>query len=168
MMENKNWYAIYTKPRHEKKAAELLIEKDFEVYLPMLTKVRQWKDRKKKIDMPLFSSYLFVNFHYRDRFNVLETHGVVKIINFGGKPAVVPDWQIGSLKQMLEFPDTLQTEQYLNPGEIVEITEGPMRGIRGMVMKNKGARRLLLSIEGIYQTVSVQIDEVFVKKVLNN
>ena len=135
--------------------------------MPLVKKVRQWKDRKKKIEMPLFNSYIFVNFDYKNRFDVLETHGIVKIINFGGKPAIIPDWQIESLKQMLEFPGTLQLEQYIKPGEIVEITEGPMRGMRGMVVIKKSSKKLVLSIEGIFQSVSVQIEEIFVKKVLN-
>ncbi len=161
-----NWYAIYTKPRHEKAAVKLLTEKEFETYLPLIKKVRQWKDRKKKIEMPLFNSYIFVNFDYKNRFNVLETHGVVKIINFGGTPAIIPNWQIESLRQMLDFPDSLQLEQYIKPGEIVEITDGPMSGMRGMVVTKKSSKKLVLSIEGIFQSVSVQVEEIFVKKVL--
>jgi len=157
-----SWYAIYTKPRHEKKAAELLKDKKFEVYLPLIKKVRQWKDRKKKIDTPLFNSYLFVNFNYQNRFDVLGTHGIVKIINFSGEPAIVPEWQIESLRRMLDFPETVKIEHYIRPGEIVEITDGPMRGMRGTVTTKKGSRRIVLSIDGIYQTISVQIDEVFV------
>ena len=95
-----SWYAIYTRPRHEKKVNDQLLEKQFEVYLPLITRTRQWKDRKKKVDMPLFSSYVFVNFEYKYRFDVLQTDGVVKIVNFNGTPAVIPDWQIESLRKM--------------------------------------------------------------------
>ena len=160
-----SWYAIYTRPRHEKKVHLQLTDKKFEAFLPLITRKRQWKDRKKKVEMPLFSSYLFVEFDYKYRFDVLETDGVVKIVNFNGVPAVVPDWQIESLKQMLTFPRTLQLETYIRPGEIVEVTEGPMRGIRGTVVNRKNANRLVLTIEGIMQSVSVEVDEFILKKI---
>ena len=163
-----SWYAIYTRPRHEKKVHAKLTEKDIETFLPMITRKRQWKDRKKNVEMPLFSSYLFVDFEYKYRFDVLETDGVVKIVNFNGVPAVVPDWQIESLKQMLAFPKTLQLETYIRPGELVEVTEGPMQGMRGTVVNRKNSNRLVLTIEGIMQSVSVEVDEYFLKKVIEN
>ena len=150
-----SWYAIYTKPRHEKSVHALLIEKTVESFLPLQKRKRQWKDRKKVVEMPLFSSYLFVNFEYKYRFDILETDGIVKIINFNGVPAVVPDWQIASLKHMLEFQDTLRLESYIRPGEIVEVIDGPMRGMCGTVVQRKNANRLVLTIEGIMQSVSV-------------
>ena len=161
-----SWYAIYTRPRHEKKVHAKLTEKEIETFLPMITRKRQWKDRKKNVEMPLFSSYLFVDFEYKYRFDVLETDGVVKIVNFNGVPAVVPDWQIESLKQMLAFPKTLQLETYIRPGELVEVTEGPMQGMRGTVVNRKNSNRLVLTIEGIMQSVSVEVDEFSLKKVL--
>ncbi len=162
---NMSWYALYTRPRHEKKAAELLLEKDFEVYLPLIKKVRQWKDRKKKVDMPLFNSYLFVYFEYNQRFDVLKTHGIVKIISFSGQPAVIPDWQIDSIKRMLDFPETVRLEKYISPGEIVEIMAGSMRGLKGMVSLKKDSKRLVLSIDGVYQSISVEIEEEYVERV---
>ncbi|MHB2148076.1 UpxY family transcription antiterminator [Calditrichota bacterium LG25] len=160
-----HWYAIYTRPRHEKKVYEGLIEKEITAYLPLIKRVRQWKDRKKKVDMPLFSSYLFVRIDYKNRFDVLQTKGVVKIVNFNGVPAVIPDWQIESLKKMLEHPEKIQLENYIKPGELVVIEEGPFRGLKGMVKSLRGKTRLVVSIEGIMQTVSVEIDSDYVKKV---
>ena len=159
-----NWYAIYTRPRHEKKVHDLLLEKNQEVFLPMIKQVRQWKDRKKKVDMPLFSSYLFVRIDYKYRYDILETHGVVKIVNFKGEPAVVPDWQIESLKKMLENPQTLRLENYIRPGEFVEITEGPFKGMKGSVKTIKGETRLVVTIDGIMQSVSVEIDSAYLKR----
>ena len=161
------WYALYTKPRHEKKVDMLLSEKDIESYLPVIKQWRQWKDRKKMVERPLFSSYLFADFEYKYRFDILQTDGVVKIINFNGVPAVVPDWQIASLRQMLEFPETLQLELYLKPGELVEVIEGPMRGMRGTVLRLKNSHRLVLTIEGIMQSISVEVHEGSLKKIKN-
>ena len=159
------WYAIYTRPRHEKRVYDLLIEKNQIVYLPIITRVRLWKDRKKKVDMPLFPSYIFVRFDYKYRFDILQTHGVVKIVNFKGEPASIPDWQIESLKTMLEHPETLRTENYIQPGETIEITDGPFKGMRGMVKTLKGSARLVVTIEGIMQTVSVEVDVHFLKRI---
>ena len=108
------WYALYTKPRHEKKVYSLLKDKKYDLFLPLISRMRQWKDRKKKVELPLFTSYLFVNFDYKYRFDVLETEGVVKIVNFCGTPAEVPEWQINSLRNMLNFPETLRLEQDIN------------------------------------------------------
>jgi transcription antitermination factor NusG len=151
------WYAIYTRPRHEKKVHAMLLEKEVIVFLPLVERIRQWKDRKMRITVPLFSSYVFVNFNYRDRYTLFQTPGIVKIINFRGEPAVIPDWQIDSLKKMLESPSTLRPERYVRPGEIVEVMEGPFKGLRGMVVKQKNENRLVLTIDGIMQSVSVEI-----------
>ena len=161
------WYAIYTRPRHEKTVNERLLEKEFDTYLPLVKRVSQWKDRKKKIEEPLFKSYLFVDFEYKYRFDVLETNGVVKIINFNGKPAVVPGWQIDSLKKMIDSPETLQIEPYLRPGELVEVISGPMRGMKGTVVHRKGKSRMVLTIDGVMQSVSVNVAEADLKKIQN-
>ena len=160
-----SWYALYTRPRHEKTVFERLLEKEFDTYLPLVKRVSQWKDRKKKIEEPLFKSYLFCNFEYKYRFDVLETNGIVKIINFNGNPAVVPGWQIESLKKMIEAPETIEIEPYLRPGELVEITSGPMRGMKGTVVRRKGQQRLMLTIDGVMQSVSVEVGEADLKKV---
>ncbi len=154
----KNWYAIYTKPRHEKKVYELLLEKNIETFLPVVLRVRQWKDRKKKVEMPLFQSYMFVRIDYKYRYDVLQTHGVIKIINFKGIPAVVPDWQIDGLKRMLQHPEKIQLENYLKSGEMVRILDGPFKDLIGTIKQIRGEDRLIISIEGIMQTVSVEVD----------
>ena len=161
------WYALYTKPRHEKTVEIQLRDKKFEVFLPMITRVRQWKDRKKKVDIPLFSSYLFVNLDYKYRFDVLQTDGVVKIVTFNGTASVVPDWQIESLRTMLTHPQTLELERYVKQGDLVEMADGPMRGLRGTVIRRKSGHRLVLSIDGILQSVSVEVDEANLRIVKN-
>ena len=160
------WYALYTKPRHEKKVNQLLLEKKQEVYLPMIDRVSQWKDRKKTVSEPLFKSYIFGNFKYKYRFDVLQTDGVVKIVNFHGEPAVVPDWQIESLKKMLQYPAAgLRLENYIRTGELAEVIAGPLAGMKGTVLRRKGINRLVLTIDGIMQSVSVEIDEGNLRKV---
>lgn len=153
-----NWYALYTRPRHEKKAYEILTDKGENAYLPLLKTTRMFKDRKKTVELPLFTSYLFCQFEYKDRFSILETHGVIKIVSFNGKPAVVPDWQIESMKTILANPESLRLESYFRQGDLVEVKSGPFRGLRGTVMHLKGESRLAILIEGIMQSISVEID----------
>jgi len=160
-----HWYAIYTKPRAEKRVFERLVDKEIETFLPLINKVRIWKDRKKKIEMPLFPGYLFVKFDYKNRFDILQTDGIVKIINFSGVPAVVPDWQIDSLRKLLDHPETLQLENAMRPDDLVEVTEGPFKGVKGCVKTVKDVSRLVITIDGLQQSVSIEIDTVFLKKI---
>ena len=160
-----NWYAIYTRPRHEKKVNDALIEKGIETFLPLIKKISQWKDRKKKIDAPLFNGYLFVHIDYKDRFSVLQTKGVVKIVNFSGEPVVVPEWQIESLKRMLTKPEKIQLETYMKVGDPVVVDFGPFKGMKGVIKTIKGQQRLIITIDGIMQTVSVEISADEVKKI---
>lgn len=159
-----HWYAIYSRPRHEKKVHERLLEKEIESFLPLVKQVRQWKDRKKKVDEPLFKSYLFARFDYKYRHLILQTDGVVKIVNFFGEPAIVPDWQIEALKSLIKTPEKMRLERYLKPGELVEVTTGPFKGMKGTVKSLRGETRLVITIEGIMQSVSVEIDQDFLKK----
>ncbi len=159
-----HWYAIYTRPRHEKRVNERFLEKNIEVFLPLVKQVRQWKDRKKKVEEPLFKSYIFARFEYKFRHHVLQTDGVIKIVNFFGEPAVVPDWQIDALKSIIDNPEKMRLENYIKPGELVEVTAGPFKGMKGTVKSLRGEARLVITIDGIMQSVSVEIDQDFLKR----
>ncbi len=154
----KNWYALYTRPRHEKKAYDMLIEKGAMAYLPLLSTVRVYKTRKKKVELPLFPSYMFCQFEYKERYSILETHGIIKIVNFNGEPAIVPDWQIEAMRTILLKPESLKMENYFRQGDLVEVMAGPFKGLQGTVMNKKGESRLIITIDGIMQTLSVEVD----------
>ena len=158
------WYALYTRPRHEKKVYDQLIEKGVVAFLPVVERVRQWKDRKKRVEMPLFNSYVFVRIDLKDRYYSLQTHGVVRLVSFGGKPASIPDWQIEQLQQVIKHPDTLELEHYLREGDWVEVTAGPFKGAKGRLKELRGQTRLVINIDGIYQSVSFVIDKDQVEK----
>jgi len=159
------WYALYTKPRHEKKVYEQLLEKNIETFLPMVKTLRQWKDRRKWVEMPLFNSYVFVNIDLKDKIYALRTHGVVRMISFGGIPASIPDWQIEQLVRVIDHPETLELETYLKEGDLVEVTEGPLSGIRGYLRELRGQTRVAILIDGIFQSASFVVEKQFVKKV---
>jgi len=153
-----NWYALYTRPRHEKKVTEILLNKNREVFLALLSTKRKLKDRTRMVDLPMFPSYVFCKFEYKERFSILETQGIIKIVNFQGKPSIVPNWQIESLKRILDNPETLKMESYFRQGDLVEVKGGPFKGLRGTVKQLKGEARLMITIEGIMQSISVEID----------
>lgn len=159
------WYALYTRPRHEKKVYDQLEEKGITSFLPMVKSLRQWKDRRKWVEMPLFNGYVFINIKLKSKLEALQTHGVVRMISFGGVPASIPDWQIQQLKQVISQPETLRLEQYLKEGDAVEVIEGPLKGVKGYLREIRGQTRVAILIDGIYQSASFEVQKQFVKKI---
>jgi transcription antitermination factor NusG len=97
-----NWYVVYTKPKWEKKVAEKLQQIGIECYCPLITQVKQWSDRKKKVEVPLFNSYVFVQLHEKDRNSVFQIAGIVRYLFWLGKPAIVRDEEIDIIKKNLK------------------------------------------------------------------
>lgn len=100
-----NWYVIYTKPKWEKKVAERLLEIGIESYCPVITQIKQWSDRKKKVEVPLFNSYVFVKLLESERNSVFQISGVVRYLFWLGKPAIVRDEEISVIKKSLASPN---------------------------------------------------------------
>ena len=107
-----NWYAVYTIVRHEKAVYSSLLDKSINTYLPIREVVNRWKDRNKKVLLPLFPGYIFVNFDLKDKLNVLTTKGVVRILGVNGNPTAIPDQQINSIKGLLESNLNYEPDQY--------------------------------------------------------
>ena len=159
----KKWIAVYTRPRHEKTVAQELISKGFETYLPILRKRRKWSHRKKWVEFPMFRAYVFTHITFNQVLPVLETIGVVKIIKFGNKPAVVRDEHIEGIKLMIEGGYNPQTTDYFLRGDQVEVLDGPLKGITGDVIRLDGNDRLVIRIDAIQHSVSVKIERRFLK-----
>lgn len=145
----KKWYAIYTNPRAEKKTADKLSEKGIEVYLPLQTTIKQWSDRKKKVEEPLFKSYLFVCIYFEaERLPVLETQGVVKFVRIGGEVPVIRTNIIDAIRLSLaNFSEIEITNHDLKPNQQVEVIAGPLRGYQGKIMAQHGNQYFAISIE---------------------
>ena len=161
--EQKKWIAIYTKPHHEKTVKNQLSKKGFEIYLPLLRKRKKWSDRKKWIESPLFKSYIFVKTEIKNSLFILQTLGVVKIIKFGNKIALIQNETIQAIKLMIKGGYVPETINYFVKGEIVEIKNGPLKGLVGEVTRVNNSDRLLVRIDAIQQSISVQIDRSFLK-----
>ena len=157
------WYAIYTRSRYEKKVSMELEERGLEHFLPLVPQLRYWKDRKKIVNMPIFPGYVFVNIKISEKIRVLQANGVVRFIEFNGAPSPIPDAQIEDVRQLLKYPDRVETASYFNCGDPVEITAGPFSGIRGKIIHSRGKQRLLVGIEIIHQAISVEIDSAWLK-----
>jgi transcriptional antiterminator RfaH len=153
-----NWFAIYTLPRAEKKVHAELVKKGISVYLPLWRTLRQWSDRKKWVEEPLFRSYLFVNISRDQYFDVLNTPGVVRYITFEGKAVSVPPQQIEAVRFFLSSDEPLPEnfEQFL-PGQSVEVIKGPLKGLFGELIQSAGKHKVKIEISAVGQSVYVTI-----------
>lgn len=145
------WYALYTKSRNEKKVADQLQKKGATVYCPLQEEVRQWSDRKKKVKVPVFRSYVFVhlNDYQQESLHVLETAGAVRFLWWQGKPGIVRDQEIENIKEFLEEHKgaTISMTTY-RPGERIEIASGPLKEKEGVIMDIQN-KKAILAIESL-------------------
>ena len=153
-----NWYALWTRSRHEQVVREQLERKQVEVFLPTIRKWSRWKDRKKQIDWPLFPGYCFARFDPQDTLPILRCTGVVSIISFEGEPAPIPEHELDGIRQLIETDLAFDPVPLIKEGQMVEVTHGPLKGVVGRLVQKKEKARLVLSVDLIGQGVSVEID----------
>jgi transcription antitermination factor NusG len=138
---------------------EQLEQKQIEAFLPTVTKWSRWKDRKKKIDWPLFPGYCFARFDPGDRLPVLKCIGVVRIIGFeGGEPAPIPEREIHGIRCLIESRLAYDPCPFIREGSMVDVIHGPLKGVTGRLVRKNDKARLILSVDLIGQAVSVEVD----------
>jgi transcription antitermination factor NusG len=158
------WFAIWTRSRHEQVVREQLEQKRFEAFLPTVTRWSRWKDRKKKIDWPLFPGYCFARFNPADTLPILKCMGVVSIVSFEGKPAPIPDYELESIRLLVGSELQYDPCPMIREGMMVEVVHGPLRGVVGRLEeKDTQKARLVLSVNLINQAVRVEVDAADVK-----
>jgi len=159
------WFAIWTRSRHEKLVRDQLERKsDVDVFLPTIGKWSRWKDRKKKVDWPLFPGYVFARFVADERVGVLKVDGVVQIISNNGMLSAIPDEEIDSIRTLVESELAYDPVPLIKVGDMVKVTSGPLKGVIGRLITKKGVQaRLVLSVDLIGQAVSVEVDAADVK-----
>ena len=155
--KTKNWIAVYTKSRHEKTVAKKLEMKNFEVYLPLLRERRKWSDRKKWIEYPLFKSYLFIRTQLKNSIFILKTPGIIRIVKFGDKIAIVNANHINAIKLMISGGYKPNSTDYFIKGDEVSVISGPLKGVNGIIQDLKGDSRLIMKVEAIRQAFSIEI-----------
>lgn len=154
---SKNWYAVYTRPRAEFKAAEQLKDSGIEFYMPVVTRVKKWSDRKKKVTEPVIRSYIFIFADEKERVKALENYSVVRCVFDAGKPAVIPEWQINNLKKMLEVSSDVIVKSGLVPGVKVRILNGPFAGVEGIYSGEDNEKTLAVTINLLNRSIIAQL-----------
>jgi transcription antitermination factor NusG len=124
----------------------------------MYTSVRKWKDRRVRLDLPLFPGYVFVRLGTQDRLRVLQTPGVAKLVGFGGIPAALPDEEIEALKKGLVRGLRAEPHSFLSAGRRVRVKAGPLEGVEGIVVRKRNGLRLVISLDLIQRAAAVEID----------
>ena len=154
------WFALYTKSRAEKKVYKELLQRGFEVYLPLRKELRQWSDRKKWVEMPVINSYVFVHIQMTDYLRVFEAHGVVSYVSHKGKAVIIPAREIEAMKRTVDSNLTFNVEtSSIQKGQTITIASGPLKGITGEVLEVQGAKKFFLQISHIGYTLVVTLDD---------
>lgn len=159
-VEQTRWYAIQTRARHEKRIGSELEQRGIRAFVPTLRQVHSWSDRKKTVEVPLFSCYVFVNLlaSSEERLEVLKTSGVFQFVRVNGSPAPIPDSQIEGIQTVLANNLPVTTSGFVRIGQRVRIRGGSLDGVEGILSARKGAHALVISVDLIQQSVEVTVD----------
>lgn len=163
-ISDKTWFAVYSKPRFEKRAYSGLTEAGIDTFLPLIKTLKQWSDRRKWVEEPLFRSYLFVHIVKSDYYRVLNTTGVVRYITFEGKAVPVPPQQILAIKHYLNAEDIIsEVPTHFEIGNKVEVFRGELTGLTGNLVKIQGRQKVRIEIESIGQSIILTIPKSYLK-----
>lgn len=160
------WYAVHTMSRHEKVVNKHLKAKNIPIFLPLIEVWSRRKDRKKRIKVPLFKGYLFVNIFLDNNkhLEIIKTPGVVNIIGNQSEPLPIPDEQINSIRLLLENDVLITPVSYLKVGQRVKIVNGPLTGVEGILLKNyPNKKKLVVSVDLLQRSVSVDVNSIDVE-----
>ncbi len=159
------WYALYTKSRAEKKVAQEFKKRGIINYLPIKRELRQWSDRKKWVEVPAISSYIFIQITPEQYKQVFEVTGVVAYVSYKGKAVTIPDHEIEAMRQTIENKIAFNVEATnIKKGEEITVTSGPLKGIKGIVKTIQGTKKLYLNISNIGYTLVIDLEEATVEK----
>lgn len=153
------WYAAYTSSNRENSVAEQLARRSVEHFLPVYQAVHQWKDRRVRLNLPLFPGYVFVRIALRDRLQVLQIPGVANLVGFNGTPAPLPQEQIDTLRTGLACGACAEPHPYLAVGHRVFVKTGPFAGMEGFLVRRKNRKRFVISLDSILRSLAVEVDE---------
>lgn len=155
-----NWYSLHTRPRHEKIVAQRLQERGVITYLPLITEVHRWSDRKKSVQVPLFSCYVFAKFlpNRTERLRVLRVDGVFGLVGSQGEGSPIPDDQIEAVRNLVEGDIPWSCHPFLKIGQRVRIRSGALDGLEGILVARNGDRTLVISIDAIQRSLAVRVE----------
>jgi transcription antitermination factor NusG len=153
-----HWYAAYTSANHEKGVTKQLERRSVECFLPLFESVRRWKDRRVRLQLPLFPGYVFVRLALRDRLKVLEIPSVVRLVGFDRHPTPLPVEEIETIRTCLTRRQLMAPHRYVRRGQQVRVLSGPLEGLTGVVVRQKNRTRFVISLELLMRSVAVEID----------
>jgi transcription antitermination factor NusG len=160
------WYALYTRPRAEKLVFQRLVEEGIETFLPLQKTYRMWSDRKKLVEKPLLSSYIFVKTKNKNFPRVYKTTGVVKFVSFEGQPVSIPQNQIDNLRLLINSDAEIEvTSEKFEKGDNVEVINGSLIGLTGELIKIGTKNRVVVRIDRLDQNLILKIPLGFLRKV---
>jgi transcription antitermination factor NusG len=152
------WYAGYTCARHEKKIAEQLSQRSIEHFLPLYETIHRWKNGRHRVQLPLFPGYIFVRIPLAEKLRVLQVPGFVNFVGFGNLPFPLEEMEIARMREALNSGLLAKPHPYLKVGSRVEIVSGPLEGMRGILLREHGQCRVVLSIDLIMRSIVVEVD----------
>jgi transcription antitermination factor NusG len=158
MSDDSRWFALKVRHQHEQAAATVLGLKQLEAFSPTLCQRRRWSDRTKVLVAPLFPSYVFCRFENEKRLSVLNTPGVLSIVGFGNSPAPVADEEIAAVRTAIASGKTIEPWPYLRAGERVEVTHGPLKNLKGVLVQSKNDWRVVISVDLLMRSLAVEVD----------
>jgi transcription antitermination factor NusG len=158
------WYVLYTRHQHEKTVAQILTSKGFEVFLPLYSTARQWKDRTKLLSLPLFPCYVFLRGGLKRRLDIVTTPGIHAFVSTAGQPAAIPPAEIEAIRCLVKSGARVEPYPFLKCGEWVRVKCGPLMGIQGILVRKKNLYRLVLSVEILGKSAAVEVDAFLVER----
>jgi transcription termination/antitermination protein NusG len=157
------WFAVEVRHNREKSVAELLAQKGLEAFLPTYEEPRQWSDRIKLTELPLFPGYLFCRIVGDRRMPILTTPGVRGVVGFGSIPVPVPESEIEAVRRFIKSKLKIQPWPFLQIGQTVRIQKGPLAGVEGILQEFRGNYRVVVSISLLQRSIAAEMDGTWVK-----
>jgi len=159
VLDQAHWYALQTRPRHEKRVGTELSDKHIECYLPLLNQIHRWSDRRKLVQVPLFPGYIFVRAELdaRVRVAVLSVGGALSFVGPQREAMPIPDSQVEDIRTLLSTRIAMSPYPFLKVGQRVRVRGGALDGVEGILVSN-GEKRLVISVESIHRSLSITIE----------
>lgn len=159
-VETATWYGLHTRPRHEKIVAQRLEERGVTAFLPLVSETHRWSDRKKTVQLPLFSCYVFAKFtpNRLDRLRVLRVEGVFGFVGARGEGTPIPEEQIDAVRSLVETQLPWSSHPFLKIGQRVRIRSGVLDGMEGILVSRNGDRSLVISVDAIQRSLAVRVE----------
>ncbi len=156
------WYALQVRTRYERMVFDSLVDKGYEAFLPLCHTTRQWSDRQKKVSAPLFPGYLFCRFNAQERSPIIRTAGMIQIVGYGHMPVPLDEQEIAAIETVVDSGLPNEPCSFLDIGDSVMITAGPLAGLEGILTEYRGTQRLILSINLLQRSIAVEVNPSFV------